>query len=191
MVDPAQRTGEPERLNCFSLVSYIPEPLGRFLDEIRHNVEPNTQGLRAHVTVLPPRCLGANVSAGSVAAHIEKLLGELSAIEVSLGPIEIFPGTNVVYASVCGGFQRLREMHEHLNTGPVAVTEPFEYHPHVTLAQGLTREEAERVRQGAAQRWQEYLGPRRFVTESFTFVQANASNRWVDLAQYAMAPATR
>ncbi len=191
MLEPPLCEGEPGRVNCFALVSYIPGQLGRFLDEVRRDLEPNTLSPRAHVTLLPPRSLCGSVTADSAAAHLDKALAELPAVEIYLGPIEIFPHTNVVYVAVDGGFLQLRKFHERLNAGPLGSVEPFHYHPHVTLAQGLTLEQAERVRDEARKRWAEYHGTRRFTADTFSFVQANEANGWVDLGEYALVPALR
>ena len=191
MLEPPLCEGEPGRVNCFALVSYIPGPLGRFLDEMRRDLEPNTLAPRAHITLLPPRCLGEQVTAGEAEAHLDNLLSELPAVEVYLGSVEIFPVTNVVYIAVDGGFLQLRKLHERLNAGPLGCIEPFHYHPHVTLAQGLTLAEAERIRDEAGRRWREYRGNRGFATDSFSFVQANSAKRWIDLAEYSLAPAAR
>ena len=189
MLEPPQCEGEPGRVNCFALVSYIPGQLGRFLDEVRRDLEPNTLAPRAHVTLLPPRGLCENVTPAAAAAHLDKTLAELPAVEIYLGSIEIFPHTNVVYLTVDGGFLQLRKLHDRLNAGPLGFIEPFHYHPHVTLAQGLSLEQAEKVRDQARKRWDEYRGSRRFSTDAFSFVQANEAKRWVDLAEYALAPA--
>ena len=191
MLEPPLLEGEPGRVNCFALVSYIPGQLGRFLDQIRRDLEPNTLAPRAHVTLLPPRRLCESVTAASAATHLDKTLAELPAVEIYLGSVEIFPHTNVVYLTVDGGFLQLRKLHERLNAGPLGFIEPFHYHPHVTLAQGLTLEQAEDVRAEAGKRWAEYRGPRRFSTDAFSFVQATEAKGWVDLAEYSLAPAVR
>ncbi len=191
MLEPPLCEGKPWRVNCYALVSYIPGQLGRFLDKTRRELEPNTLAPRAHLTLLPPRGLCETVTPETASAHLEKLLAELPAVEICLGSIEIFPHTNVVYIAVDGGFLQLRNLHERFNAGPLGFEEPFHYHPHVTLAQGLTREQAERVRDQASERWLQYRGPRRFSTDSFSFVQADSANRWADIAEYALAPAVR
>jgi hypothetical protein len=43
-----------QRLNVFALVIYIPNPLGRFLDDLRLALVPDCNP-HAHVSVLPPR----------------------------------------------------------------------------------------------------------------------------------------
>ena len=44
---------EGQRLNVFALVVYIPDPLGRFLDDLRRELVPHYNP-HAHVSVLPP-----------------------------------------------------------------------------------------------------------------------------------------
>ena len=190
MVDsllPGER--ETGLLNCFALVSYLPDQLGRFLDELRRDVEPNTLAPRAHITLLPPRSLTDIASAQAAERYLEMMLAEVSAVEIFLGPVEVFPVTNVVYVAVDGGFLQMRKLHERLNSGPVGFAEPFHYHPHITLAQGLTAAQAHRVKEEAVSRWSQFPGSRRFSTDSFSFVQANCAGRWVDLAEYSLAPA--
>ena len=126
MVDsllPGER--ETGLLNCFALVSYLPDQLGRFLDELRRDVEPNTLAPRAHITLLPPRSLTDIASAQAAERYLEMMLAEVSAVEIFLGPVEVFPVTNVVYVAVDGGFLQMRKLHERLNSGPVGFAEPF------------------------------------------------------------------
>jgi 2'-5' RNA ligase len=186
-------TGEVEAspVNCFALVSYIPGPLGRILDDLRRDLEPKTLAPRAHVTLLPPRALGSGITPAAAQSFLDRVLAEAAAIEIDLGEIKIFPVTNVVYVSLDSGFLQLKRLHERLNSGPMIDAEPFHYHPHVTLVQGLTGSEAEHVRQKATERWDLYRGPRQFSTDAFSFVQANSAKRWTDLAEYILAPALR
>lgn len=185
---PADQNGLV-RINCFALVAYIPGRLGEVLDEIRRELEPNSLAPRAHLTLLPPRPLCEGITPAAVTGHLAKTLGDLPALEVYLGDVEQFPVTNVVYVAVDGGFMQMRKMHGLLNSGPVCFAEPFHYHPHVTLAQGLGAELAADVTAAAAQRWAEYRGPRHFTAESFCFVQNTTSSRWVDLAEFSLAAA--
>ena len=48
-----------QRLNVFALVIYIPDPLGRFLDDLRRELVPGCNP-HAHVSVLPPRPLAVD-----------------------------------------------------------------------------------------------------------------------------------
>ena len=191
MSEPCLGEAESGPVNCFALVSYIPGQLGRFLDEIRCELEPNSLAPRAHVTLLPPRSLAGEVTPREAESYLNRMMPEVSALEIYLGAIEVFPVTNVVYVSVDGGFLQMKKLHDRLNAGPLGFVEPFHYHPHVTLAQNLSAGQAERIRRDAASRWERYRGPRAFSTDAFSFVQANQAKRWVDLAEYTLAPAAR
>src|SRR3974377_478668 len=46
-------------LNVFALVIYVPDPLARFLDDLRRELVPHCNP-RAHVSVLPPRPLAVD-----------------------------------------------------------------------------------------------------------------------------------
>lgn len=176
-------------VNSFALVTYVPEPLASFLDQLRRDLEPNTLSPRAHVTVLPPRALQSGVTAEEAWDFIDSRMPEFPALEIDLGPIEIFPVTNVVYVSIRHAFRSLQEMHCGLNTGPVQFAECHSYHPHITIAQKLSESQAAEVFRKASERWERYRGPRTFLAETFTFVQNTTADRWRDLNEYLLAPA--
>ena len=176
-------------VNSFALVTYVPDPLASFLDRLRTDLEPHSLSPRAHVTILPPRALEAGVTAGQAWDFIEKRLPDFPALEIDLGPVEMFPATNVVYVSIRYAFQQLQDMHCGLNAGPVKFAECHSYHPHVTIAQKLTAPQAAEVFQKATERWEQYRGPRKFLAEAFTFVQNTTADRWRDLNEYVLAPA--
>lgn len=172
-----------ERLNCFALVAYLPNPLAAFLDELRRDLEPATLAPRAHLTILPPRPMAAGSDTTVAWAELKRSVARFGATTVRLGPIEVFPETNVVYVSVAPDVMRhLRQIHDVLNAGPFEFRETYEYHPHLTLAQGLTQDEAEAARAEAVRRWAQYRGNREFVAETLTFVQSSVGNHWHDLA---------
>jgi 2'-5' RNA ligase len=190
-VEAGQSLNEPgcsTSINCFALVAYIPGSLGNFLDGLRLELEPDSHYPRAHVTVLPPRPLPQHAVPADACRAIEQLMPCSQPIEIVLGRIEIFPVTNVVYLTVEDGFPGLVEMHSRLDAGPLAFREAFIYHPHVTLAQGVSEETSIKVAQEASRRLSEYTGPRGFRADALTFVQNTLQNRWVDLAEYNLAP---
>jgi hypothetical protein len=87
----------------------------------------------------------------------------------------------VVFLSVGRGDREVRCMHDALNRGPLCFTEPYPFHPHVTLAQGIQREQFREMREAAARRWAESGLGDTAVIESATFVQNTAANCWIDL----------
>ncbi len=178
-----------ERTNLYALVIYLPDPLGSFLDDLRLEMVPGCNP-HAHVSVLPPRPLPAPPDA---AIHEAKqVVSQFPSFDIALGQIEIFAQTDVIYISVDGGADRLREMHRTLNRGALAFQEPFEYHPHVTLGQELDPSQVSGFLELANQRWSEFKGPRRFRVEHTMFVQNTDGKRWIDLAEGPLnAAATR
>ena len=176
--------GEGSLVNSFALVSYLPDPLAAFLDRLRGDLVQECHA-RAHVTVLPPRPLeGPPEEAWQ---ELKSSLQDLQPFRVELGPIEIFPVTDVLYFSVLAGHVELKVLHQALNRGRLAFEEPFVYHPHVTLAQELDRKDVPGAAEVAARRWQEFPHSRSFVVDGLTFVQNTLANRWTDLHGIALS----
>jgi 2'-5' RNA ligase len=176
--------GEP--VESFALVTYIPDPLRKFLDDLRRELVPRCVP-NAHVTILPPRPLS-----GTPEAAIETIrarLPDLSPFEIEAGEVLVFPVSDVVYLSIKEGKKELLQMHRALNVGPLEFRELFPYHPHITLAQNLTHEQSIELAEIARRRWSEYTGPRAFPVESLAFVQNTTRNLWIDLAHFQLEPA--
>ena len=163
----------------YALVIYIPEPLGRFLDELRRELIPGYNP-HAHVSVLPPRTLP--VGSEVVASEQVRAVAERSpAFDVELCGIGVFPETKVIYIEVGKGAVELRQMHDDLNKGTLVFDEAHRYHPHVTLAQDFPAERVEELRQAAEERWRNYLGTRTFRADRAYFVHSLCDNCWKDL----------
>jgi 2'-5' RNA ligase len=167
-------------INSFALISYLPEPLGSFLDSLRCELVPRCQA-KSHVTVLPPRPLATGLPE-SAWRDLNDSLDGFPPFRVELSSIEVFKGTNVIYLSVGAGFRELEQMHAALNQGPLQFAEPYLYHPHVTLAQELSPEQVESSVALARRRWREFPYSHSFTVERLTFVQNTVENRWADLA---------
>ena len=190
-IDPNGARGDvptDERLNVFALVIYIPDPLGRFFDDLRRELAPRYKP-RAHVSVLPPRPLGVDWRV--VSEHIRDLAGRWEPFAVEAAGIRVFPATNVVHIELGAGSAELAEMHAAMNSRDLEFEEPFPYHPHITLAQEVSSGDVERVRDLAARRWQEFRGPRAFRAERAVLVQSTVDNRWVDLAEISLGDGIR
>ncbi|HLJ13547.1 MAG TPA: 2'-5' RNA ligase family protein [Bryobacteraceae bacterium] len=177
-----------QRINSFALVSYIPDPLGSFLDRLRHELVPRCSA-RAHVTVLPPRPL--IYPPHDAWEELQAALEDVSPFTLTPTQVEIFPVTSVIYLGIGNGFQRLKDLHRMLNRFKLAFDEPFEFHPHITLAQDISHDDVEKAAQLAQRRWAEFPGDRRIRVQSLTFVQNTISpepdcNKWVDLSECAL-----
>jgi hypothetical protein len=166
-------------LNQYALVTYVPDPLGRFLDDLRRELVPGCKP-HAHVSVLPPRPLVCDPAAALNEARA--LASEFEPFDIQAGDIQIFPLTDVVYIDIRNGGQPLREMHAALTDGYLQFNEPFEYHPHITLAQDLNRDQVQQVYGRATDAWRQYPGSRVFRADRVVFVQ-NTETGWIDLEE--------
>lgn len=175
------------KVGQFALVSYLPDPLAEFLDSLRLELTPRCNP-HAHVTILPPRPLSDELK-----ETIHRLASKCRltpTFEVTLGEVEVFPISNVIFVSIKHGVQELRSLYRQLNSGPLSYAERFPYHPHITIAQNMPAAESSEGIQAAAatarKRWAEYPGSRTFRVDTLSFVQQVAPNMWVDLAELAL-----
>ncbi len=178
--------GEQEPINLFALVTYIPDPLGHFLDDLRRELVPGTAP-HSHVTVLPPRLL--SVPPAEAIAALRRWIFEVGPFEIGAAQVEVFPGSDVVYIEVGQGREDLYRMHQAMNVGPLAFQEPYPYHPHITLAQDLTHQQSIELAEMARRRWSQYPYQRAFTVESLDFVQSTDRKVWLDLARFELDPA--
>jgi 2'-5' RNA ligase len=172
-------------VNSFALISYLPEPLAGYLDSLRCELVPRCQA-RTHITILPPRPLAVGLPENAWRDLSDHLDG-FPPFRVELSTIEVFEGTNVIYLSVGAGRRELQQMHAALNRGPVEFAEPYEYHPHVTLAQQLLPEQVEAAAALARRRWREFSSSHSFMVDRLTFVQNTVDNQWADLDGRALS----
>jgi 2'-5' RNA ligase len=172
-----------DRINSFSLVSYIPGRLGEFLDKLRQDLVSGCVA-HAHVTVLPPRPL--SIDQQTAEEELRVRVAQFTPTTISIPGIKIFESTSVVYAEIGQGHSELLEMHRILNTGELVAFEQFEYHPHITLAQGILPEDLLDTYEMAVRRWEEFAPSQSFVMDTLTFVQNTVENRWIDLADCEM-----
>jgi|SRR5579871_563112 len=176
-------TNGAERINLFALVVYIPDPLARFLDDLRRELTPGCKP-RAHVTILPPRSLA--VTAESAIEKARTIVSGFAPFEMVAGEVEIFPSTDVVYIGLTQGTRELRELYRALNDGSLAAEELYSYEPHITLAQDLQPEEVDRVFALARKRWTAAPHSRRIRADRAVFVQSKSDSTWVDLAEFRL-----
>lgn len=172
--------GSISRINQYALVAYIDGKLGDFLLSLRQEIVPGCQ-LRSHVSILPPRPLSG--SEEDATAFVQANSRHVAAFGVALDEIEIFPTTQVIYIAIGTGLADLHATHAKFNGDGLEYSEPFPYHPHITLAQELTPEKHPGALELCVARWKEYVGPRTFPVETLTFVQNTSNCGWVDLAE--------
>lgn len=167
-------------INSYALVSYIPGRLGDFITQLRQDLVASCVA-RSHVSILPPRPLVVGADPDTVAEQIRASLVPFSPFELDMPRIRVFDQTSVIFCEVETGRDELIELHDAMNTGGLAYDEPFEYHPHVTLAQGMDRDDLPEIYEMALRRWREAAPPAKTLIETVTFVQNTAQNVWIDL----------
>jgi 2'-5' RNA ligase len=170
-----------ERLNVYALVIYIPDPLGRFLDDLRRELAPGCNP-HAHVSMLPPRPLAVDWQVAG--EQVRRLTETQPPFAVGLAEVRIFPVTNVTYIEVGAGASELHHMHDAINRDALAFAEPFAYYPHITLAQQIEPDQVQAVHELAERRWKEFTGPKAFRAERAAFVQNIMGNCWIDLSVF-------
>ncbi|HYP05813.1 MAG TPA: 2'-5' RNA ligase family protein [Bryobacteraceae bacterium] len=175
-----QRDPTADRINSYALVSYIPGRLGDFITELRQDLVTGCVA-RSHVSILPPRPL--SVSPEAVAEQIRAGLMPFAPFELDMPRIGVFEQTSVIFCEIGSGREELLELHDAMNTGGLSFDEPFEYHPHVTLAQGIDRDKLPGVYEKALRRWKESAPPSQVLIENVTFVQNTVGNVWIDLEE--------
>src|SRR5690349_20174776 len=145
---------------CFALVSYIPDPLGSFLHELRRSL-PGEHNPQPHITILPPRPLKLPVDAASQKA--QNILLRFAAFEVELSTLRSFPETNVLYLDIAKGNGALHDLHGALNADVLEHEEKFEFRPHLTLGGPVESAHLPWVRRQAETAWYSSDHPRRFT----------------------------
>ena len=93
-----------QRLNVYALVIYIPDPLGRFLDDLRKELVPGCNP-HAHVSVLPPRPIAVDWQVAG--EQVRVCAGNWTPFEIKLEGIRIFPVTNVIYVELGQGAEEM------------------------------------------------------------------------------------
>jgi 2'-5' RNA ligase len=164
----------------YALVSYVRNPVGDFVTELRRELHPTLAHMPAHLTVLPPREL-----TGSEAAALEFLEEACSHVvpfSVELGGIETFlPTTPTVFIQVKQAAYRMRELHDQLCGPGLGCRENWPYIPHLTIMKTETDALAQAAFEVARERWTQFPGKRQVDVEELVFVRENG-NRWQDLA---------
>jgi 2'-5' RNA ligase len=175
--------GEGSAINSFSLVAYVPQPLGSFIERIRQEIQPGCTA-RSHLTFLPPRPL--DIPLENIRSQLEAGLRNQPVFRVELGEVRVFPVSQAVHLSVGAGWAEACRIHEVLHHGDLCCKEAFEYHPHVTLAQDLDPTTVAAVAEVAKRRWQEYSGSRDFLVDRVTLVQNTLENGWTNLGEFLL-----
>lgn len=177
--------GVARTVSQFALVSYVPAPLSQFLDDLRIRLTPEAAKPHAHVTVLPPRPVHADLE--ELKKRLAPALRDVNPIQIELGSIKVFPVSNVIYLSIAQGESELRALNHALDQGALCFRTTFSYHPHITLAQEIAPMDVEKLRRMAHEEWENYKGDRGFLIDSLWLVQNVMPNVWLECGLFPLA----
>jgi len=169
----------------YALVAYVKSPIREFVECLRQELHPDLPHLSAHVTILPPRTLQGSESKSL--ETLEEICGQVSPFEIVLGGVDTFvPVTPTIFIRVDHAAQRMRELHEKLDTGALAAKEEWPYMPHLTIAKMSSEQQAEQALGLARERWEQYRGSHRVELKELSFVREEEQNCWKDLARVVL-----
>ncbi len=172
-----------EPINQFALVTYLPDELGHYLDQLRRDLVTQCTA-RSHLSLLPPRPI--SVTSAAAENQILNVSRIAQPFVVKIGNVAIFPQTSVIYLELLSGQRQIADLHDQLSTGAFEFNEPYPFHPHITLAQNFGIETVKERYEQAVAAWEAYTGPREFLLDNVVFVQNSVTNCWADLRQFSL-----
>ncbi|MFZ1132983.1 MAG: 2'-5' RNA ligase family protein [Terriglobales bacterium] len=164
----------------YALVTYVRNPVGEFVEQLRRELHPPTAHMAAHLTILPPRELSGPEAAAR--EFLEEACGHIVPFDVELGDVETFlPTTPTVFIQVKRAAYRMRELHDQLCGRGLQCQENWPYIPHLTILKTETDEEARVASVVARERWAKFPGKRQVQVEELMFVREH-DGCWQDVA---------
>jgi 2'-5' RNA ligase len=168
----------------YALVTYVRNPVGEFVEQLRQELHPTTVHLAAHLSILPPRELK-----GTEAAALEFLEEACShgvPFDVELGDVETFlPTTPTVFIAVQQSASQMHDLHDRLCGKGLRCHESWPYTPHLTIVKTDRDEQARAAYLIAHQRWSQFSGDRQVHVEELMFVRER-DGHWQDVAPVAL-----
>jgi 2'-5' RNA ligase len=124
----------------------VPEPYGEELTRWREDFgDPLASHIRAHVTLLPPTTIQAQVLP-EVRRHLAAVAAGERCFEIRLRGTGTFrPVSPVVFVQVAEGVAECEQLERRVRSGVLARDVNFQYHPHVTVAHHLGDEALDRA----------------------------------------------
>lgn len=164
----------------YALVTYVRNPVGEFVEQLRRELHPTMAHMAAHLTILPPRELAGTEAAAL--EFLEEACGHIVPFSVDLGDVETFlPTTPTVFIEVKQAAYRMQELHDQLSGSGLHSEESWPYIPHLTILKTETDEQARAACVVARERWAQFPGKRQVRVEELMFVRENG-DFWQDVA---------
>ncbi len=167
-------------ISRYALVTYIRNPVGEFVEELRRELHPPTAHMAAHLTILPPRELKGTESAAL--EFLEQACSHVVPFTVDLGDVTTFlPRTPTVFIEVKQAASHIRDLHDQLCGRGLDCEESWPYTPHLTILKAERDEEARAAFVIAQERWSQFHGKRQIYVEELMFV-CEKDGSWQDVA---------
>jgi 2'-5' RNA ligase len=164
----------------YALVTYLRNPVGEFVEQLRRELHPTTAHLAAHLSILPPRELRGTEA--SALEFLEEACSHIVPFSVDLGDMKTFlPTTPTVYIEVKQAASHMRELHDQLCGRGLSCQEIWPYIPHLTVVKTEQDEQARAAYAVAHERWRDFPGKRQVQVEELMFVRENDGS-WYDVA---------
>ncbi len=124
--------------------------------------------------------------------QISEICQTVEPFTVSLGDVESFiPVTPTIFLRVARAAYKMRELHDHLNVGPLFYEEQWPYMPHLTIIKLSDLQAAQDGMEIARKAWADYQGNREILVSELTFVREGADiYTWHDLAPIPLGKRT-
>lgn len=168
----------------YALVTYVRNPVGEFVEQLRQELHPTMPHMAAHLSILPPRDLAGTEAAAM--EFLEEACSRVVPFSVDLGDVETFlPTTPTVFIAVQKAAARMRELHDQLCGKGLRYQESWPYTPHLTILKTDRDEQAHAAYVVARQRWAEFHGTRQVRVEQLMFVREN-DGCWHDVASLVL-----
>jgi 2'-5' RNA ligase len=160
----------------------VPEPYGSLLQERRAGFgDPAAHGIPTHVTLLPPTEVDSSLLP-AVEAHLASVAAAGRPFTMRLSGTGTFrPLSPVVFVQVVEGGSACSWLQKRVRdaSGPLVRELQFPYHPHVTVAHGISEEAMDR----AYEELSEYRAE--WTCASFSLYEQGADAVWRKLSTYA------
>ena len=164
----------------YAVVTYVRNPVGEFVAQLRQELHPTIDHMEAHLTILPPRELVGTEAAAL--EFLEEVCSHVIPFNVQLGDVETFlPTTPTVFIQVKRAAYRIRELHDQLSGKGLHCDESWPYIPHLTILKTEANEQASVALALARERWAQFSGSRQVPVAELMFVR-ETDGRWQDVA---------
>lgn len=162
----------------------LPEPHASQVQQVRRSVgDPQAEGIRTHVTLLPPTQVPA-ADLPAIRHHLRDVAAARGPFGIRLEGTGTFrPVSPVVFLKLVGGDRECTDLAQQIRCGPLDRTLEFPYHPHVTVAHEVSDEALDRADAQMARFAVD------FPVEEFQLYVQDASAAWHPVDGYPLTAA--